>query len=420
MRERMSADAAPPDMAPGLGAEPVSAGRGVPGRVLIIVENIPASVDHRVSKQIDTLLEHGYEVRVITRKHPRNEPYRTRRHVRFFEYPSPPEPNSLPGYLIEYGFSFAAAAFLSVRVLFSGRIDVVQFCQPPDMYFPFAWLFRRLGARVLVDQRDLLTELYGARYGGERARFLAALRWFERRSHSSADWILGVNEYLRKRALAASGLPPDRVSVIRNGPVLARVMRARPDESLRRGRTYLCCWVGMMGRQDRLDLLLRSVHHVVHKIGRHDCQFAIIGDGECLAQTKALACDLDLDDWVHFTGFIPENQVFRYLATADLGLDASLQPEVSPVKAMEYMAFGVPLVAFDLPETREICDGAAVYAEAGDVEAHGCAIDRLLADAARRRALGTVGAAKVRDELAWEHQARRYLQVIGQLCPSRA
>jgi glycosyltransferase involved in cell wall biosynthesis len=176
----------------------------------------------------------------------------------------------------------------------------------------------------------------------------------------------------------------------------------------------------MMGRQDRIDLLLRSINHVVHKIGRHDCEFAVIGDGECLAEAKELARDLGLDDWVHFTGFIREDQVFRYLATADLGLDASLQPEVSPVKAMEYMAFGVPLVAFDLPETRAICDGAAVYAEAGDVEAHGHAIDRLLADAVRRQALGAAGAAKVRDELAWEHQARSYLQVIGQLCPSRA
>ena len=424
MRERMSASLAPPHTAPGPAAGPGSGVQAFPGqdkpevsgRVLIIVENIPASMDHRVMKQIDTLLQNGHEVCVITRKDPRNEPHKARRHLRLIEYPPPPEPNSLSGYLIEYGYSFFAASALAVRALFSGRIDVVQFCQPPDMYFPLGWLFRTIGARVVIDQRDLLSELYTARYGAGRVRFHAILRWLERRSHSGADRIITVNEYLRKRALAASGLNADRVSVIRNGPVLDRVTQARADSSLRRGRRYLCCWVGVIGRQDRLDLLLRSVHHVVHDIGLHDCEFAIIGDGECLAEAKVLAGELGLDDWVHFTGWLPEGDVFRYLATADLGLDASLQPEVSPVKAMEYMAFGVPFVSFDLPETRDISEGAAVYAEAGDVEAHGRAISHLLADVTLREELGAAGTAKVRDELAWENQARSYVRVIGELC----
>lgn len=388
---------------------------GASGRVLIIVENIPVGMDHRVSKQIETLLQNGYEVQVITRKDPHNEVYRKQPDVRLLEYPPPPERGGLPGYLIEYGYSFLAAFFLSLRALFSGHPDVVQFCQPPDIYFPLGWLFKMLGARVVIDQRDLLAELYVARYGEKRPRLVAALRRLERISHSRADQIICVNEYLRKRALAASGLPSDQVSVVRNGPMLARVNRSHADDSLKRGRSYLCCWVGVMGRQDRLDLLLRSIDHVVHEIGRSDCEFAIIGAGECFEEARALARDLNLDDWVHFTGWLREDQLFRYLATADLGVDASLQFEASPVKAMEYMAFGVPFVAFDLPETREISDVAAAFAEAGDVQAHGRAIDHLLADRERRQALGAAGAARVRDQLAWENQARTYARVIGQL-----
>lgn len=421
MRQRIGASAAPPTMFPGRSAEPglaernssIRARRNVSGRVLIIVENIPVGMDHRVSKQVETLLQNGYEVRVITRKDPHNELYRKRCDVRLLEYPAPPEPGGIFGYLIEYGYSFLAAVFLSIWAMFSGRTDVVQFCQPPDIYFPLGWLFRRLGARVVIDQRDLLAELYSARYGGKRACLVAALRRLERLSHSRADQIICVNEYLRKRALAASGLPADQISVVRNGPVFARVNRSRANDSLKQGRPYLCCWVGVMGRQDRLDLLLRSIHHVVHGIGRRDCEFAIIGAGECLDEARALARDLSLDEWVHFTGWLREDQLFCYLATADLGVDASLQFEASPVKAMEYMAFGVPFVAFDLPETREISDGAAVFAEAGDVQSHGRAIHRLLADPEWRQALGTAGKARVRDQLAWEKQARTYARVIG-------
>jgi glycosyltransferase involved in cell wall biosynthesis len=272
------------------------------------------------------------------------------------------------------------------------------------------------GVRVVMDQRDLLPELYVARYGQVSRRLLSVLSLFEKLGQRSADQVLCVNEYLRRRLLAASRLPSDRVSIIRNGPVLARVAESSGNDELKRGRRYLCCWVGEIGRQDRVDLLIRSIHHTVRGLGRSDCQFVVIGDGECLADVKSLARELEIDDWVHFPGFLSSAEVFQYLATADLGVDASLQAEVSPVKAMEYMAFGVPFVAFDLPETRRIADGAAVYAEAGNVAAHGDAVDRLLADDARRQALGAAGATKIREELAWEHQGRRYVQAIGQLC----
>jgi glycosyltransferase involved in cell wall biosynthesis len=385
--------------------------------VLIVVENEAARVDHRVAKQIDTLLECGYLVRVVTRRNARNREYRGLSHVCIFEYPPPPEPGHQLGYIVEYGYSFLAAALLLLRIAVRERIDVVQFCQPPDIYFPLAGVLRRLGTKVVVDQRDLLAELYTARYGKARPRLLMALRFFEKLSQSSADQIICVNDYLRKRALAVSGLPADRVSVVRNGPVLARIEEARGDESLKRGRRYLCCWVGVMGRQDRLDLLIRSIHHVVHELGRDDCQFTIIGSGESLAGTMALSRALNLNDWVHFTGALDPPDVFRYMATADVGLDASLQAEVSPVKAMEYMASGLPLVAFDLPETRAIAAGAAELAAPGDVQDHARTIDALLQDSQRRQELGRAGQLRVQQELAWDRQALTYVRVIERLCP---
>jgi glycosyltransferase involved in cell wall biosynthesis len=300
------------------------------------------------------------------------------------------------------------------------RIDVVQFCQPPDVYFLLAWAFRRTGAQVVVDQRDLLAEVYAARYGGAGPGLLRVLHIFEKLSQRSADHVLVVNDYLRRRALAASGLPPIRVSVVRNGPVLSKVALATGDTALKRGRRYLCCWVGEIGRQDRVDLLVRSVNQVVHGLGRSDCQFVIIGDGECLAPVKALARELDVDHWILFPGFLPTRQVFQYLATADLGLDASLQFEVSPVKAMEYMGFGLPLVSFDLPETRAISDGAAAFAQPGDIEGHARLIHALLDDPEHRRLLGQAGSARVRQELAWDHQAVTYLGVMEELCKAGA
>jgi glycosyltransferase involved in cell wall biosynthesis len=386
------------------------------GTVLIIVENQPAGLDHRVAKQIGSLAESGYSVLVVTQRHPANRAWRAIPAVRLLEYPPPADPTGLLGYVVEYAYSFLMATILSARVLLRERIDVVQFCQPPDVYFLLAPVFRWAGVRVLIDQRDLLAEMYTARYEQASRALLWVFRFFERRSQRSAEHILCVNGCLRDRALAASGLPAARVSVIGNGPVLGRVAQAGGDDRLKHGRAYLCCWVGEIGRQDRVDLVIRSIHEVVRRLGRSDCQFVVIGDGECLEQAKSLARELDIRDWVDFPGFLPPHQVFRYLATADLGLDASLQSEVSPVKALEYMAFGLPLVSFDLPETRAITEGAAAYAPPGDVRAHARAIDALLRSPGCRQELGRAGRARVDTELAWEHQASRYLRVIGQLC----
>src|SRR5215472_3281850 len=124
--------------------------RNCPARVLIIVENRPAGMDNRVSKQISSLLRCGYDVCVISQRHPSNDQYRANPAVRLLEYPAPPEPVGVLGYIVEYAYSFLMAAVLSIRTLLAIRIDIVQFCQPPDVYFLLAPLFRAVGARIVV------------------------------------------------------------------------------------------------------------------------------------------------------------------------------------------------------------------------------------------------------------------------------
>jgi glycosyltransferase involved in cell wall biosynthesis len=384
------------------------------GHLLAIVENVPFGIDTRLTKQVDALLEHGYRVTVVSRRDPSNDAYRPVAGVRVVEFPPPPERAGVLGYAVEYGLAFLWATVLSARVLLSDRVDVVQLCQPPDVYVPIAWLMRLLGVKVVVDQRDLMSQLYGARYERPRPLVVSALRRLERLSQAAAHQVLCVNRFLEERALAG-GVAPDRVAVVRNGPVLERVARAEPDPALKRGRTYLCCWAGKMGLQDRLDLLLGAVRELVHGRGRKDCQFVILGDGEYFAEARRLAAEFGLDQWVTFTDWVSEETLFRYLATADLGLDASLQPEVSPVKTIEYMAFGLPSVAFDLRETRAAAEDAAAYATPGDVGGLARAIDELLDDPGRRAAMARTGRARVRDALAWDRQATTYLKVIDGL-----
>jgi glycosyltransferase involved in cell wall biosynthesis len=385
-----------------------------PGHVLIVVENLPMGIDHRVRKQVADLIANGYRLSVVTRADPANDRYREMPGINVLEYPSPAEPRGKAGYLREYGMSLFYAAVLSLAARSQGEIDVVQFCQPPDIYFALGWILRRLGMKVVCEQRDLMPELFAAKYGEPGRAVTSALRWLERRTQRVAHRTLCTNQTARRRMIEA-GADPEHVTIVGNGPVLSRVRAAVPNPALRGGHKYLCCWIGKMGRQDRLDLLLRCIEYIVRDLRWTECGFAILGDGECLDEARAETVRLGLQTWVQLPGWLPENQVFSYLASADLGLDTALQDEISPVKIIEYMAFGLPFVAFDVRETRAMGAGASALAAPADVPGYAQQVVALLGDAPRRAALGATGRERVRAELAWERQSAAYIDVIRRL-----
>jgi asparagine synthase (glutamine-hydrolysing) len=84
-------------------------------------------------------------------------------------------------------------------------------------------------------------------------------------------------------------------------------------------------------------------------------------------------------------------------------------------KTLEYMAYELPVVAFDLRETRVSAGPAAVYAEPNRIDAYARAITDLLDDEPRRAAMGEAGRRRIEHELAWKHQAPRYVGVYDRL-----
>jgi len=364
-----------------------------------------------LQKQAATLAANGYRVSVICRADPANRGYAA---ARVHEYSPPADATSKLGFIREYAYSWLVAAFLSVRVFVSDPFDAVQVSGTPDIYFAIGAPFKLFGRRLVLDQRDLSPELYQIRYG-RRGIVFQMLCWLERESYRVADHVITVNRTLENVAYARGRLAQGKVSVVGNGPVLAelRVTPARPE--LKNGRRYLCCWVGFMGPQDRVDVALRMVDHLVHVIGRKDCHFAFLGDGEARVACEQLAAQLGVEDWVTFTGWVGREVVSTYLSSADLGIEPNLEDIVSPVKGMEYMAYGLPFVSFDLRETRALAGGAAAYAVRRDVAGLAELVDRLLDDPALRAEMGRLGRRGVAQRLAWERQESTYLKVYQRL-----
>src|SRR5262249_37855533 len=159
-----------------------------------------------------------------------------------------------------------------------------QACNPPDTYFALAALLKPLGKKFVYDQHDLCPELYQARFGKKGGALARCLLMLEKATYRVADHVVSTNESYRRMAMDRGGLTSDRVSTVRNGPDLQRLYRVDPDVSLKRGRTYLCCYLGVMGPQDGVDMVLHAAQAVIQQFDRVDVQFAMLGFGDCLHQ----------------------------------------------------------------------------------------------------------------------------------------
>ena len=274
----------------------------------------------------------------------------------------------------------------------------------------------------MFDHHDLCPELYESRFPSGPQLPYKGLRALERRTHRSADHVISTNDSYRDIAIRRSGKPASAVTVVRTGPDADRLRRGQADPAQRRGRRYLAAYIGVMGPQDGVDIVVRAADVIVHEMGRGDIAFTLIGSGDCFDELVALRDELGLAGHVEFTGRAPDELVTRIMSTADVGLSPDPKNPLNDVstmnKSMEYMAFELPVVAFDLKETRVSTGDAAVYVTPNDVREYAKAIADLLDDEPRRALLGKLGRARVEDELAWGHQERAYLDVYQRLTGS--
>jgi glycosyltransferase involved in cell wall biosynthesis len=389
-------------------------------RILIIVQNLPLPFDRRVWLECQALASAGYQVAAICPKASGDPSYQIIDGVELYKYRPYAPGGSKLSFIAEYAYSFLATARLALRARRRGRFAVIQACNPPDIFWPIALAFRALeGTRFVFDHHDLCPELFESRFpDGPRLPY-RGLRALERRTHRSADHVISTNASYRDIAINRSGKPAADVTIVRTGPDPEHLRRGPADPALRRGRRYLAAYIGVMGPQDGVDIVVRAAGIVVRELGRDDIAFTLIGSGDCFADLVALRDELGLAGHVEFTGRAPDEQVTRILSTADVGLSPDPKNPLNDLstmnKSMEYMAFELPVVAFDLRETRVSVADAGVYVRPNDVREYAQAIVELIDDEPRRAELGKIGRVRVEQELAWSHQQRAYLGVYNSL-----
>lgn len=389
-------------------------------KILIIVENLPLPFDRRVWQEANTLKDAGYEVSIIC---PIGKGYEKKYEliegIHIYRHPLPLEGNGACGYLFEYLSSLFWELILSIKVFRQQGFDVIQACNPPDNIFVIGLVYKfLLGKKFVFDHHDINPELYEAKFGKRDLLYKVMLLW-ERLTFMIADRSIATNESYRNIAIRRGKMSPDKVQIVRSGPCLKRMRIVKSNPKWKNGREYLVGYVGVMGKQEGIDHLLKAAKILVYEQGRQDIQFGLVGGGTELEDMQSLCSRLGLDTFVTFTGRIPDPPMLEILNTADICVNPDVANPMNDKstmnKIMEYMALAKPIVQYDLTEGRFSARDASIYAKPNDIQDLADKIAWLLDHPQEREYMGKFGYHRVQNELHWGIESPKYLSVFEKL-----
>ena len=236
-----------------------------------------------------------------------------------------------------------------------------------------------------------------------------------------ADWMTACSDDLRPRAIAIGG-PADRFDTIPYGVDVEcfrpdPLRRAAARAALSLGPDDLCLFTaGRFVRKKGFEYLIDAVGRLAPRWPR--LRLVIAGGGDLDTELRARAAANGVADRVRFVGVLAQPAVAAHLAAADIAVMPSVRDDAGnvdglPNTVMEALASGTAVVATragGIPSV--IADGrTGLLVPPRDADALAGAIERLLAQADQRAALGAAARAESVALRTWETVAERFEQV---------
>ncbi len=252
----------------------------------------------------------------------------------------------------------------------------------------------------------------------ERLGKLAFRRWARRVEYQifqRSDLIFAVSGVLKKM-LVDQGVAAGKILVQHNGVDPSLFPPEEEKEAIRKelglaGRRVIG-FSGFLRDWHRMDMALESMASLVRS-GFEDLQLLIVGGGPGCRPLREQAASLGVGDRVRITGEMPPEEVPRWVSTFHVGVLPAINPYASPLKLFDYLAAGVPTVAPDQENLREVVEHGktALLFEKGNPLAFEESVKSLLEDPELADRIGRNGRASIEERgFTWKENARRVIQ----------
>ena len=386
--------------------------------VLILVENLPVPFDRRVWMEAKTLQENGYQVHVIcpnSKKHPALREVIDG--VQIYRYPTIIEGRNSIGTLFEYGWAIFAMGSISFYLSCKKSFSVVQVCNPPDILFMATWAPRLLRrAKLIFDQHDINPELWESKGHSTNDFFGRLLLWAEQATYRRSSKVISTNESYKEIAIQRGRKLPQDIFVVRSAPRRSFAIDAlpitRPSDQANK-----VVYIGTMGHQEGIDILLGALKILVTEYGRTGIQLDLIGDGPERRHLEALSTKLELSKNVTFHGRVSDEELQRIALQADIAVNPDRPSKMNDLSSMnkivEYMALGRPIIQFACVEGEKTALGASRSVRGSDPKSLAKALLNLLENELDRFNMSVFGLKRFRDDLAWEHQESKLISAYS-------
>jgi glycosyltransferase involved in cell wall biosynthesis len=388
-------------------------------RTLIIVENLPVPNDRRVWLEATSLHQAGYHVSVISIKGKNaNKSFELLEGIHLYRYPAPPQTSGTVSFLFEFIYCWIMTLILSLVVAVREGIDIIHACNPPETFWLISWIYKPFGVKFVFDHHDLSPEMYYSRFN-KKGIIFNILLLLEYITFRSADVVITTNDTHRNIAIERGNVSSEKIFIVRSGPDHKKLRPGKPNKTLKGNFKHMVSYLGVLNPQDGVELYIQLAKIIIQKYNRNDILFVIMGTGDSEENLRRLSSELQVDDHVHFTGWLEMNKYSEYLATSEICIDTmpkSPYGDASTMnKTLEYMSAGRPIVCFDLVETRASAQEAALYAKPNDLVDMAEKMLGLLDDEHKRLEMGVKGRQRIETELAWEYQIDHLIRAYKQV-----
>jgi glycosyltransferase involved in cell wall biosynthesis len=366
--------------------------------------------DGRVRKEVRALLKKGYMVHVLSLHRAGKKRHEIVDGIEVFRGGLWKKRAGMMRYVLEY-IAFFLFSLVQLNILDTRKkIDVVEVCTLPDFLVFSAFVQKMKRRRIVLDMHEIMPEFFMSKFGvGENQFIVKVLLFLEKVSLRFADGVITVNEPIR-RIFEKRAIPGRHIEVVMNtvdGSSLSATEKS--DHS-----GFNCVYHGTVTELYGLETAIRGFS-LASPYAR-DMRFHIFGNGVEARSLKTLARDLGVGSKVIFHGFLPHQQMLKWLWEMDLGIlalrkDVFLNLSFSN-KLAEYIYFKIPVVTSDLDSTKYYFDESQIlYYESGNVQDLSSKI--LFAYRNREKTTEMSEAARVKyEDIDWSVMEERYLKAI--------